>query len=261
MATNDGYIEIANAAAYKFSNALDGDIVFYGSNATNNLLIGSMSNINANILMGSSNINFNILGTVSTAYIKFSANNGATNLCTMLATGNVGIGSTTPGYKLDVNGIINATALYVGGSPYIGSQWTTTSSNIYYSTGNVGIKNATPTYNLDVTGIIAASTDIVVSSDRRLKDNLEVISDSLEKVKSLTGYTFDLNNASDGKRRSGLIAQEVELVLPEVIHDDPRTDLKSIAYGNMAGILVEAIKSLDKKLDNLYAVLGIDVPV
>lgn len=65
---------------------------------------------------------------------------------------NVGIGKN-PSYKLDVNGIINGTALYVGGAPYVGSQWTTSGSNIYYNTGNVGIGNTDPgTYKLKVTG-------------------------------------------------------------------------------------------------------------
>ena len=70
---------------------------------------------------------------------------------------NVGIGKN-PSYKLDVNGIINGTALYVGGAPYVGSQWTTTGSNIYYNTGNVGIGNTDPgSYKLKVTGTTQTS--------------------------------------------------------------------------------------------------------
>jgi hypothetical protein len=65
---------------------------------------------------------------------------------------NVGIGKT-PSYKLDVNGIINGTALYVGGAPYVGSQWTTSGSNIYYNTGNVAIGLTDPgTYKLKIGG-------------------------------------------------------------------------------------------------------------
>lgn len=71
--------------------------------------------------------------------------------------GNVGIGTTTPGFRLDVAGIINATALYVNGTPYIGSQWTTSGTNIYYSTGNVGIGTTSPYAVLAVGGEAAAA--------------------------------------------------------------------------------------------------------
>jgi hypothetical protein len=65
---------------------------------------------------------------------------------------NIGIGTTTPTFKLDVNGIINATALYVNGAPYIGSQWGTAGSNIYFNSGNVGIGTSTPQQKLSLSG-------------------------------------------------------------------------------------------------------------
>lgn len=70
--------------------------------------------------------------------------------------GNVGIGSNAPAFKLDVAGTVNAGALYVGGAPYIGSQWTTVSPGIEYSEGNVGIGSAVPAFKLDVAGTVNA---------------------------------------------------------------------------------------------------------
>jgi hypothetical protein len=69
------------------------------------------------------------------------------------ANGNVGVGTASPNHKLDVNGSINATSLYVNGSPFVGaSQWTTSSSNIYYSSGNVGVGTNSPRGKFDVDG-------------------------------------------------------------------------------------------------------------
>src|SRR5210317_2256163 len=67
--------------------------------------------------------------------------------------GRVGIGKTDPAYAMDVNGTVNATALYVDGSEFSGSPWTSNVSNIYYTGGNVGIGTATdPQKTLEVAG-------------------------------------------------------------------------------------------------------------
>jgi hypothetical protein len=68
------------------------------------------------------------------------------------SSGNVGIGTSTPTTKLDVNGTVNATGLTVNGVPVGGSQWSTSGTTINYSTGNVGIGTSSPTYSLDVNG-------------------------------------------------------------------------------------------------------------
>ena len=90
---------------------------------------------------------------------------GTTNL-TATGGGNIGIGTLTPSFKLDVNGDLNFTGtLYQGGVAYAGSPWTTTGSDIYYTTGNIGIGVSSPAYKLDVDG------DINLSSGSTLKIN------------------------------------------------------------------------------------------
>lgn len=90
---------------------------------------------------------------------------------------------------------------------------------------------------------VISNGDITAFSDIRLKTNIEKIENALDKVCQLSGYTYDMNN----KRSTGVIAQEVEQVLPEVVQD--REDgYKTVAYGNMIGLLIEAIKELKEEI-------------
>jgi hypothetical protein len=95
---------------------------------------------------------------------------------------------------------------------------------------------------LNVTGNIVATGDVTAYSDRSLKDNIVTIDSALDKVSALRGVYFD----KDGKASTGVIAQEVEEVLPEVVHTQ-ENGLKSVAYGNMVGLLIEAVKELTEQ--------------
>jgi hypothetical protein len=79
-------------------------------------------------------------------------------------------------------------------------------------------------------------------SDVRMKDNIKPIGHALDKVRKLDGITYDMN----GKRGAGLAAQQVEKVLPEVVHKDGK-GMRKLDYGNTVGLLVEAVKELDSK--------------
>ena len=116
-------------------------------------------------------------------------------------------------------------------------------SKIYYNGGNVGIGVDNPSSKLEVDGDIYATGDVTASSDRRLKTDIKHIENALDKVCSLGGYTYVMND----KPSSGLIAQEVLEVLPEVVHGSEETNY-SLAYGNIVGLLVEAIKELKEKI-------------
>lgn len=117
--------------------------------------------------------------------------------------------------------------------------------------GFVGIQNINPTVELDVTGNILASGDVTASSDRRLKTDIKRIEGALNKVRTLGGYTFTKNDNPS----TGLIAQEVLEVLPEAVHGTEET-YYSIAYGNMVGILIEAIKELSDEVKELKEKIG-----
>ena len=72
----------------------------------------------------------------------------------------------------------------------------------------------------------------------------------MAKVRQLTGYTYTRKDLGDKtKRHTGLIAQDVEVVLPEAVEE--HGGIKGVAYGNMMGLVFEAIKELDDKLEEI----------
>lgn len=92
--------------------------------------------------------------------------------------------------------------------------------------------------------------NVTAYSDERLKDNIEVIEGALAKLTTLRGVTFSRNDM-DGMRQAGVIAQEVQKVLPEAVvaeSADPDAIL-SVAYGNLSALLIEAIKELGAKVE------------
>lgn len=95
----------------------------------------------------------------------------------------------------------------------------------------------------DFSGAITAAGDITAFSDIRLKKDLEPIRGALAKIRQLNGYTF--TRLDTDERGAGVIAQEVEGVLPEVVKTNGE-GIKSVAYGNLVALLIEAIKELDR---------------
>jgi len=118
----------------------------------------------------------------------------------------------------------------------------------YLNGGDVGIGQTSPSYKLDVTGTIRATGDVIAFSDKRVKENIKTIDNALEKVTNLRGVEF--NKIGENKKSIGVIAQEIEKILPEVVSTDKK-DMKSVAYGNIVGILIEAIKELETKVKKL----------
>lgn len=91
------------------------------------------------------------------------------------------------------------------------------------------------------------------SSDKRLKKNISTIDHGLEKVTALRGVNYKL--LRDNTSHVGLIAQEVEEVVPEVVSEDAN-GMKSVNYGALVGVLIEAVKELSGEIENLKAKLG-----
>tara|TARA_R110002126_G_scaffold290950_1_gene449673 strand:+ start:77 stop:2332 length:2256 start_codon:yes stop_codon:yes gene_type:complete len=118
-------------------------------------------------------------------------------------------------------------------------------SHIWYSNSSTTRMTLTNSGNLTVTG------EVTANSDERIKDNIAVIPDALEKVKAIRGITYTRTDIEDKETvHVGVIAQEVEAVLPEAVREGDE-GIKSVAYGNMVGLLIEAIKEQQVQIDEL----------
>jgi hypothetical protein len=85
---------------------------------------------------------------------------------------------------------------------------------------------------------------VTANSDERLKTNIVDIPDALDKLLQLRGVEFDRTDIQD--RQIGVIAQEVEQVIPEVVYG---SDIKSVAYANMVALLIEAVKEQNVRIE------------
>lgn len=209
--------------------------------------------------------------------------------------GKVGINTTAPTYTLDVNGPMQVSgpvtcmdALSAGNqvriesfsgvpatnapfgvrfifySPEVSSGGLYASNFTLYKYGpNSGTGNTVflidyndvnstlgYTYNIIATGNVTAYSDI------RLKENIETIDSPLEKIQKMRGVYYTLKEDSTSQRKIGVIAQEMEEVLPEVVYTGTSEEKwKSVAYGNIVAVLIEGMKAQQSTLRSIESYL------
>ena len=112
----------------------------------------------------------------------------------------------------------------------------------------VGLGNLSNNGN-NLSGAFTATGNITAFSDARLKDNVETIEGALDKVSQMRGVTYNYkSDLNDGQRGTGVIAQEMQQVMPEVVQEG---EYLSVAYGNIVGVLIESIKELKTQIEEL----------
>jgi hypothetical protein len=154
-----------------------------------------------------------------------------------LSTSNIHLTYSSFSNNLKKEDLTHITKLYIG------------SSNTFLEESTINL------YELTVDGTIYATNDIFTDSDISYKLNFEVIQSSLDKISQLNGYTFNRNDTSINQRFTGLIAQEVQSILPEAIITKHDGKLR-VMYGNLAGLFVEGFKELKKEIDDLKKIVN-----
>ena len=178
-----------------------------------------------------------------------------TNVTVSGSTGQVTINSTSSGGSaLSISTSTSSTPQFI---TFVSSASTTsigiTASNLTFipSSGSLGIGTTNPTSRLHVsgnaivTGIVTA-TDFNSTSDINLKDNIQTIVNPLDKIIKLNGVTF--NWKENQKPSIGVIAQELEKVLPELV---TQGNIKTVNYNGIIGVLIEAVKEQQKQIEEL----------
>ena len=147
-----------------------------------------------------------------------------------LITGDVHVQGST---DLNINGTSRRLSFTAG----TGTIRTTTANNLIFQT------NSTTRFTVANSGTVTATGDVVAYSDKRLKTNIETLDGS--KVYKMRGVSF----IKDEIEGSGVIAQELEKIAPELINNDSK--YKAVAYGNLTGYLIEAVKELKAEIEEL----------
>jgi hypothetical protein len=188
--------------------------------------------------------------------------------------GRVGISNTNPQSMLHLGNceVFGSAPVIIFGKnngPGFRNAFMGYSETFYFLIGDYGGTNGTNTLTqqlaihygspalsilVEASGSVRMQYGYGTGSDERIKSNIKTIENALDKTLLLRGVEFNLNIEPE-RKRIGLIAQEVELIVPEVVRTSEDDGLKSIEYQNLVGLLIESIKELNNKVSRLENII------
>lgn len=247
-----GAFPVNNSGSYTFTT-----LTTSGSMTVGNALVVSAGGAdvtgatllrNALTVYGATTLNntLNVTGSSSLSSATVSSTLGVTGATTLSNTLSVS-GAATMSSTLAVSGSISANSGSVllpeatGGGSY---------RSLHNNSGTIGFLNTSSgwAFRVDDSGNATATGNVTAYSDARLKEDVVTIQDALSLVEAMRGVRYVRRGT--GERQVGVIAQEVQAVLPEVVRDG---DFLSVAYGNLTGVLIEAVKELSQRVKELEA--------
>ena len=266
-----GYISTAmgynTEASGSYSTAMGYDTKASGVRST---AIGSNTTASAYGSLSIGQYNDSIISSNKTNWVAtdpvFIIGNGLTdiarsNALTILKNGKTGINTAAPLAGLHIKGIAptfdSHLRLESAGSntDYMNMSYDgSTKFRNFGVNDEFQFRNAASTINCRIfdNGNMTIAGLLTQSSDERLKENIVRIPNALNKVMQLNGYQYNWKPElhKDSKQQIGLLAQNVETILPQLVATDAE-GMKSIAYQNIVPVLIEAIKELKKEIDEL----------
>jgi hypothetical protein len=246
FSTSMGAITIASGS---YSTSMGFNTI---ANSVSSLVIGAFNDItNTNRLFEIGN------GT---------ANNARSNAMTVLTNGNVGIGTTNPIRPISFPPFIGEKILlFPGGTGEVGIGVYNNELRIHtdYAPAKISFGyqdnagNFTQTMWLNNTTSVLTVGGTVYPSDERFKKQITAIQDPLQKLMNLNGVEYFMRKEEfpemnfNNNRQTGLIAQEVEKVMPSAVYEINDKGYKGVDYAKLVPLLIEAIKELKKEVEEL----------
>jgi hypothetical protein len=188
--------------------------------------------------------------TGNSTFTTLSASGAATLSSTLAVTGATTLNAATTinlasagALNINTSGTLNGLRFYSGGT--ITGQLGASTTYPFYVANAAG----TAMIYSDTSGNFTATANISAYSDAKLKTNVRTIDDALTLVEQIRGVYYD--RIDSGEHGIGVIAQEVKNVFPQAVHENDGT--LSVAYGNLIGPLIEAVKELSARVKELEA--------
>jgi hypothetical protein len=265
LLADNGVLSSSAQIATDISGSFTSTSASIGTNiATNLTSIGNLNNVTASFVTHPNTASFAITG--SNTFVGNQIVSGALEATGVLTL--PGIANVSASIEAATSGS-GISSLVVDASPQLGGNLDLNSRNI---TGSGGINisgniittgsahfsgSVTASGNMFIDGLISASGDIIAfaSSDERLKDNVTPIGSAIDKINQIGGYEFDWNSDSEHSGHDvGVIAQEIEKVLPEVVAQRKNGYL-AVRYEKIVALLIQAVKEQQLQIEELKSKL------